>query len=141
MNPRVVVNECQVLPLLCGIGRCLPCLRPYRVGGSRGHGGRQLIVRKQETNRARRVCNSLNQAQCFEPHNHLVDGWPGDSKVHLDIALGGRISACLDVPVNESKVLSLLVGIRQFGHAAYYDIPARTLEPSAEATCYHRSVW
>ena len=51
-----------------------------------------------------------NETISFEGHDHLVDRRRADLKVALHVGLGGRAPEHVRVGVDESQVLTLLVG-------------------------------
>jgi hypothetical protein len=62
--------------------------------------------------------NSAAKPQLGEPNDHILGGWRSDSEETLDIGYGWWAFIDLGVCVDESEVLTLLVGEFYSGHCA-----------------------
>ena len=64
----------------------------------------------EELDASRGAGLTANETISFERHDHLVDRRRADSKVALQVGLGGWASEYVRVSVDEGQVLALLFG-------------------------------
>jgi hypothetical protein len=53
---------------------------------------------------------AADEAVAFESYDHLMNGWRTDAKMSLDIGLGGRLSEHMRLGMDESEIVTLLLG-------------------------------